>query len=325
MEKIRYGIIGCGKHALNSHAIPGQNVAELELTAICDVSQNQLKAFENAYGQKLAKYNNKKEFLLSGISAVLIGTPDKFHYENLALVIESGLHAFVEKPIGVTAEEVKNLEALLEYAADKGIVISSCHPRRYDPPFVWLKKNLPLFERELGMPIDFRFDFSYHKPSKNWKQTRGLLLDHVNHEVDLMHYLFGHEEFEAIKRANTFDYYCVVGSRIDGINFQFSGTRKLNSRKYSEWASIRFDHGSVMLDAGQGVVLVNNHEDNSENKIKIEPTNYDLRGRETMANFAKAINETENCYLSKNDLYVNTAMSVMLTENQTWRYDGRNR
>lgn len=321
---MKYGILGCGKHALHSHAIPGKDLDGLELVTICDISEKQLASFEQAYGRELAKFTDKQKFFHSGIGAVLVGTPDEYHYQDLVLVVEAGLHAFVEKPLGVTSNEVKGLEKLLRGASDKGLVVSSCHPRRYDPPFMWLKDNLSKLGDELGAPIEFRFDFSYHKPSKDWKHTRGLLLDHANHEIDLLHYFFGHGEFEAIKLADSFDHYQVIGSRTDGIRFSFSGTRRLESRKYPEWVNIRFERGEVLLDAHQGIVRINYHDKSSIDEIKIQPTDYDSRGRGTMVNFAGAINGTEDCYLSSADLYINSATSVMLTENKIWRYNGRN-
>jgi predicted dehydrogenase len=322
MAKIKYGILGCGKHALQSHAIPGKELEELELIAICDISSGQLEQFEKSYGKELAKYTDKNEFLSSGITAVLIATPDQFHYQDLVSVIGKGLHAFVEKPLAVTSQEVIGLEKLLKRTANLGLIVSSCHPRRYDPPFMWLKENLPGFLNELGNPIEFRFDFSYHKPSKDWKHTRGLLLDHVNHEIDLMNYLFSHAAFEAIKLTDSFDEYHVVGCRADNIRFNFTGTRRLESHEYLEYTIIRFDRGEIVLDAHQGIARINCHDINIAKEIKIQPTDYQARGKATMENFGKAINKIEKCYLSSKDLYLNTAMSVMLTKKKIWKYNG---
>ena len=67
MEKIKYGIIGCGRHALRSHAIPARDTLgldiSLQLEAICDLSKEQLDAFEASYGKKLSKFIDKHEFL----------------------------------------------------------------------------------------------------------------------------------------------------------------------------------------------------------------------------------------------------------------------
>ena len=50
---MKYGILGCGKHALQSHAIPGRDLEGLKLVAICDISEKQLVSFEEDYGVKL--------------------------------------------------------------------------------------------------------------------------------------------------------------------------------------------------------------------------------------------------------------------------------
>lgn len=324
MAKINYGILGCGKHALQAHALPTKETSELELVAICDISRNQLDLFEQSYGKGLLKFTDKQEFFRSGINAVLIGTPDEFHYQDLVSVIDAGLHAFVEKPLCVTSKEVNGLQTLLQSASHKGLIITSCHPRRFDSPYMWLKDNLQKYNDELGKPLEFSFDFSYHKPTKEWKHKRGLLLDHANHEIDLLHYLFGYDAFSATRLFDDFDRYHVVGKRNDGIIFNFSGTRKLESRNYFEYTTIRFEKGEMVLQSHDGIVRVNNQDTNRIDEIKISEINCASRGRLTLINFARAINNTEQCYLSHNDLYINTAMSVMLTENEKWNYHGAN-
>jgi predicted dehydrogenase len=321
MEKIKYGILGCGKHALVSHAIPSKDLGNLELIAVYDISDKQLDYFENAYGKKLNKFKDKDEFLHSGIDAVFIGTPDEFHFGNLQEAINENKHVFVEKPLITKVREVKGLKEVLEVADEKSIIVSSCHPRRYDPPFLWLKSNLGTIIEKLGNPLSFSFDFSYHKPSKDWKHSRGLLLDHANHEIDLVSYLFGHSGFLVTKLSDSYDRYKVVGKRTDGIDFSFSGTRRLESRNYLEWALIRFERGDLLLDASKGAVRLQDHESKLVQEISIGKTDYEERGRKTMINFSNAIRNVEPCYLSHRDLYMNNALSVMLSENDTWRYD----
>jgi predicted dehydrogenase len=322
MKTIKYGILGCGAHALRSHALPFKDCKEAKLVSICDISKEQLNNFEKNYGGKLEKFTDKTSFLLSGIDAVLIATPDEFHFKDLTTVLKSNLHVFVEKPVGITLNEVNRLPELFEYASDNTLIISSCHPRRYDPPFIWLKDNLQKLIAEMGKPLEFRFDFSYHKPSKEWKHHRGLLIDHLNHEVDLLHYLFGHAKFNASKLADSYDHYSVMGLREDGLRFAFSGTRRLESHRYLEWAEIRFDRGNLLLDAHTGKVYKNKHDDKSKT-LKISPTDYAVRGRDSFLNFIRAINGKEKCYLTHDDLYVNTSSSVNLTDNSNWGYYGR--
>jgi len=238
--------------------------------------------------------------------------------------MDFGLPAFVEKPLVVNSVELKGLWELLK--SDQSVVksdqlISSCHPRRFDPGYVWLKENLDNLVTELGKVVEFKFDFSYHKPLKKWKQNRGLLLDHLNHEIDLLHYLFGVDSFESWRLQDKFDAYSVFGARDDGIKFSFSGTRKLQSRIYSEFLYLRFERGDLKLD-NLGRVEINNHEGSDSKKcLNVGRTDYENRGYEVIKNFVNVLNKVDDCYLSKEDLYVNNAMGVMLTENKYWKYE----
>jgi len=318
MDKIKYGILGCGKHALQSHAIPSRSSSLLELHAICDLSDERMAEFEKTLGLELSKHTNRDKFMRSGIEAVMICTPDEYHFQDLRAAIGHRLHAFTEKPLATTIDQVDALKDEFDRASKSGLVVSSCHPRRYDPPFQWMKDNLDELTHTFGKPMEFGFDFSYHKPTKDWKHTRGLLLDHANHELDLMHHLFGYDPFGAIKMADGPTMYHVIGSRDDGLTFKFSGTRSLETHEYLEWASIRFERGELTVDAHQGTATIKTPD--SRIDLKIQPTDYEARGRATMENFAKAIRKEEACYLTHEDLYANTAMSVMLTENRIWEY-----
>ena len=324
-KKIKYGILGCGKHALQSHAIPCKNLANLELTAICDISEKGLSNFEESYEENLEKFTNLEDFLNADIDAVLIGTPDEYHYENLRSCILANKHVFVEKPLATKSKEVLELPKLLSLASSKKLVISSCHLRRYDPPFIWLKDNLNRFIDKFGKPIHFEFDFSYHKPSKGWKHSRGLLLDHANHEIDLVSYLFGYSDFDSKKLSDSYDHYHVIGKRKDNLSFEFTGSRKLDARKYLEWAKIRFEKGDISLDTHLGFLRVHDHNKNQIYQEETPVTDYDLRGKLTLVNFADAISKKSNCYLNHKDLYINTALSVFLSEKDNWKYEnGRN-
>jgi len=111
---------------------------------------------------------------------------------------------------------------------------------------MWLKSKLhedpklDLYRGLYGKAVSFDFDFSYHKPSNEWKHTRSLLLDHLNHEVDLVNFLFGIQGFDAWKLQDGFDHYEVVGKRDDGMVFHFRGTRRLAAHTYPEWCRYNF-------------------------------------------------------------------------------------
>lgn len=325
METIHYGIIGSGSHALQSHAAPAQKLDGFTLASLCDVSETSMQNFTGAYGEELETFTDRRQFLAdSAISAVLIATPDEAHYDDMTAALDAGKHTFVEKPVAVTVAEVSQLKDELETASSAGLVVSSCHPRRFDPPFTWLKDSLPGLQEELGNPVHFSFDFSYHKPSRQWKHDRGLLLDHANHEIDLLNFYFGRSGFDAHRLADSYDHYRVAGVRDDGITFDFGGTRRLNAHTYEEWAKVRFDMGEIALSAHDGTATITNHDTSTSTEVNAPPTDYAARGLATMENFRDAIRGTAENYLDPEDIFVNTATSVMLSHQPHWRYDNEN-
>ncbi len=322
MTKIKYGILGCGGHALDGHAIPGQKIKGLELVALCDVNTGNMSKFEKTLGKKFPKFTNRDKFFDEGdMEAVLIATPDEFHMANLSEAIEAKLHTIIEKPLAVNSGELETMQKLLQQAKEGGIVVTSCHPRRFDPPFVYVKEHLPEWTKKYGKVLKIDFDFSYHRSSKEWKSDRSLLLDHANHEIDLVNWLAGPSDFDASRLADGPDYYHVTGKRQDGIAFDFLGSRRLSSDIFQEQLRVRFERGEIVLDAHSGRLSRYNHETGKVKRKEIDPTDYALRGRKVMKNFVASIRDVKvQPYLSMQDLYVNTATAVMLRENSSWSY-----
>jgi predicted dehydrogenase len=320
-KQINYGILGCGRHALRAHAIPGKNVPGLELKALCDISENNMAALENAYGSPLEKYTDRKQFFASNLDAILIATPDELHFRDLKDTINAGKHVFVDKPIVTTVDELNQLWPLLLSASEKDLVVTSCHLRRYNPPFVWLKDNLASLMDRLGKPLIFRFDFSYHKPSKDWKKSRGLLIDHINHEIDLVHYYFKEDSFKAKKYIDSYDQYHVMGMTGNGIRFDFSGTRMLGEKKYRELMTVRFEKGELRIDTSKATAELYDHNQDAPETIILPTFNYEIASRGTMENFVNAINKKESCYLNRLDIWLNNATGVMLTMHDEWDWN----
>lgn len=320
MEPVKYGIVGCGWHMLHSHALTTKDAPELKLSALCDVSKASLEKFTETYGSSVPTFTDETEFLKSDIDAVLIGSPDQFHFGSLVRAIVAKKHVFVEKPIITKTEQIPLLEEVLTKAQKDGLVVSSCHPRRVDPPYEWINARLPQYMEGFGKVICVQFDFSYHKPTQAWKKERSLLLDHLNHEIDLVNFLLGSANFEAWKLKDGFDEYQVSGIRDDGVTFMFRGVRKLDAGKYVECVTINFERGSVHLAGDTGKVIVHDHEANDVYKLNIPPINHELRGKRATLNFVDAIRKRAPCYLTAHDLYVNNTAAVMLVEQDRWKY-----
>ncbi len=247
------------------------------------------------------------------VDAVLICSPDDWHLTHIQSALSAGKHVFCEKPLLVPEQNISALVALFAIARECGLVLTTCHPRRNDEPFLWLKDQLLRSIGEFGSVLSFSFDFSYHKPSNEWKTARSLLLDHVNHEVDLMNFLFGLQGFGAMKLHDGFDRYDVVGKRDDGVTFHFQGTRRLDAGIYPEWCRVRFERGEIELDMMRGVARIIDHEERDVEVVPNLAIDYDGRLCGVMTDFAQEI-DGEPGYLSIPEMLMNTEAGIILQQ-----------
>lgn len=320
MKTIRYAIIGCGDHALQSHAIPGLSVDGLELVAICDPNPDSIKVFSEALDFHGAVMDENVIMNDRDIDAVLIASPDQFHALSLHHAIHEGKHVLCEKPLASVEGDLGYLEAAIEIAAGNQLVLTSCHPRRFDPPYLWLAKTMSDHTHRYGKVLSVHLDFSYHAPSKD-NLHHGLLIDHVNHELDLVNFLFGHSPTWVRKLFDSQTHYQAVGKRNDGIALFFEGTRRLHGRVYPELATLRFERATVTVYTASGTVVVHDHETGRVIRRRYSrqcKTNYPLRFSSVMQNFVDVIRGDKDNYLTPKDLHENSEIGVVLTTESLW-------
>ncbi|NTW13728.1 MAG: Gfo/Idh/MocA family oxidoreductase [Candidatus Moranbacteria bacterium] len=322
MLEIPYGVWGCGGHAVDAHCVHNKEVPKMILAGVCDTNASAMKRYCQNYGSDVPRFKNHYDLLRSGIKAVLIATPDRFHPDHLREALVAGLHVMIEKPLAIDKRGYFEIVEGLRYARTRNLVVTSCHPRRFDPPFVWLKNSLPSLTDRLGPVLGFHYDFVYHKPSMGWKTRRSLMLDHAGHEIDLVSFLFGRIPFSAESHDDSFDRYLVTGQRKDGIRFSFHGTRRMEERVFLEWMTVRFEFGSVTVNTETGIATVENTRSNKISQRKCGATDYRIRSVGVIRNFADTITGAKPNYLTPEDLELNNSLGIWLRENGSYTYSG---
>ena len=311
MTKLALGIAGCGGHAVH-HA---RHLGELfTLVGAYDLKR------EAADGIGAERVYDTLEDMLADprISAVLVCSRDEAHLEQSMAALRAGKHVFCEKPLLVPGQDMSELVAMFALARERGLVFSTCHLRRKDRPFMWLQDQLPGLIERFGKVLHFAFDFSYHEPSEPWKAARSLLLDHINHEIDLMSFLFGLLGFEAMQVRDGFNHYEVFGMRDDDISFHLQGTRRLAKGTYPEWCEIRFERGKVVLDMMMGVARVHDHAEHTITTYANLAIDYGGRLAGVMTDFGQEILHGSTGYLSFSEMYMNTEAGIVLQQ-QGWQ------
>lgn len=84
-------------------------------------------------------YQNLEQLLAQNITACLIHSATKSHYDLVKTCLENGIHVFVDKPL---TENYRQTEELYRLAAAKNLILMLGFNRRY-APLVNLLKDLP--------------------------------------------------------------------------------------------------------------------------------------------------------------------------------------
>lgn len=318
-EPIGLGFIGCGKHALRSHAITVSAMPEMfKIRAAYDKDQSAAgKIATLSAGTYMAKdafdlINNPE------VQAVVIATPDEFHLELSELAVSAGKHVLCEKPLWVGLFTDK-AEALIEKSEKSGLIFTSCHPRRFEKGYLFVKSILDELKKNLGNLMEFNFRFFYQSPSTQWKMSGSLLLDHMNHEIDLMNFMLGYAPVKLRRKIDGHDRYYVTGMRAEILPVSFGGYRRLAEPAFQNELELVFEGGrikvkSILKNGITDTAVTQEKFGDREKVLERWRSPYTDTFRAVMANFGGAIWGAEENYLTPKNLIINSSACNILVE-----------
>lgn len=310
MLKPVIAFIGFGEHAIRGHykhlrEHPGCTVKgifdpKLSDEALPLIMQDALHQYESV--EELV--NDEK------VNAVFICSPDTFHLEQMQLCIRAGKHVFCEKPMFVHETDKAEFASLLLLAQSSQLVLTTCHPRRFDPPIVWLQDNMQRIVKKIGDLNTFEFAFSYHEVTDEWKKNRSLLSDHFSHEIDLFAHLCGDLGFTAERLTDGYDAYKVIGRDPNGLGFVFDGKRDQTESVYHEYVLLHGPQGTMKLFLNTGEVTYSHTTDTEQAPAK----DYDVMFKRVNDNFIDSVQDPSKTYLQLNDMLRNNISAAELKD-----------
>lgn len=137
MRKIRCGVIGVG-HLGRHHARIYKTLPQSELVGVYDIDADRSKQVADELG--VPAFSSCQD-LIADVDAISLAVPTKFHHENAKMVLSSGKHLLVEKPIAETIEQAVELVSM---ARSSNLVLYVGHTERFAPAFrsarEWIRK-----------------------------------------------------------------------------------------------------------------------------------------------------------------------------------------
>ena len=198
MDKIKWGIIGCGDVAEVKSGPAFQQVPNSELVAV--MRRNGSKAKDFALRHNVPQWYDNVDGILENkeINAVYIATPPSTHLQYALSALNAGKHVYLEKPMTIDSQESLQLVEAVKSCGGK---LTVAHYRRKLPTFLKVKELL-----DAGSIGEVRLiDLQILQPQKsdiiattefNWRvipeiSGGGYFHDLAPHQIDLMYYYFG--------------------------------------------------------------------------------------------------------------------------------------
>jgi predicted dehydrogenase len=199
MEKINWGIIGCGDVTEIKSGPAFNKVKNSALIAV--MRRDADKAKDYARRHHVPKWYADANALINDpdVNAIYVATPPSSHEEYAIAAMQAGKPVYVEKPMSVNAASAS---AMVNAAIEKNMKLSVAHYRRAQPLFKKIKQLIT--EKAIGNIRFVRSDI-YKKsltgeemvnPGRAWRVDKavaggGLFNDLSPHQLDLMYYFFG--------------------------------------------------------------------------------------------------------------------------------------
>lgn len=257
MEKINWGIIGCGDVTELKSGPAFNKVPNSSLIAV--MRRDAAKAEDYARRHNVPKWYNNAQQLIDDpeINAIYVATPPSTHEEYTLAAIKAGKSVYVEKPM---AGNYETAARMAEAATAKKVKLVVAHYRRKQQRFRMVKQliqenaigDIHLVRLELAKPSLTTEEMA--DPKTIWRidpaiAGGGLFHDLSPHQLDLMYYFFGEVEKVTGLATNQGGVYRADDMVVANVLFRngvvFNGTWCFNAAHAADYCEIQGAKGKI--------------------------------------------------------------------------------
>ena len=229
MEKLKIGIIGCGRISV-MHLVSIANSKYAELVACCDNKADRAKEVAEKYG--CVAYTDYEEmFQKEKLDAVHLCLPHYIHSKVACAAFAHGINVLTEKPMDIDYATAENA---VKVAKEKGVLFGVVSQCRYNNSAKLVKSAAQ--SGKLGKIISAVSTLTWARPddyydSSDWKGTwdkegGGVVIDQAIHSIDLVCWIVDSEvEKVACSMANRGHEKVKVEDSAEGLITFKNGTR----------------------------------------------------------------------------------------------------
>lgn len=262
MDKVRFGIIGCGTIA-PWHAGAINGLDEAELVACCDIKKHRAQKLSEDYGNPRVYTDYIELLACDDIDAVCVCTPSGLHGEITIEAAKAGKHVMCEKPLEITLAKV---DEMVEACREANVKLGVIFQRRTSP--MWHKIKRAIESGSLGKMILGDAYLKYYRPqsyydSSEWRGTweldgGGALMNQGVHMVDILQWIMGPVDTiyaqagHLVRNIEVEDTACAVIKFASGAFGVLQGTTSVYPGM-DHRLEFHGEHGTILVD-GENIV-----------------------------------------------------------------------
>lgn len=194
-QNIKVAIIGAGRWGKN-HIKTAASILNPEQITVCD-SNPAAKVLINSISPAITYCDDYKKIADDkDINAVIIATPAETHYQIAKLMLESGKHTLVEKPITLHLHEAEELNAI---SAERSTLLMVGHVLLYHPAVLKMKEGID--EGKIGK---LQYIYSNRLNLGAIRSEENILWSFAPHDVSVIQFLVeqGKSKKEKVKSVD---------------------------------------------------------------------------------------------------------------------------
>ena len=133
---VKIAIVGAGQVS-DYHHVPGINIdPRAKLVAVCDADPTLVEKRKSDWDVDIATTDFQEICDNPDVNAVIIATPNFTHHSMAIAAAKAGKHIMCEKPLGVNAEEVRQM---YHAARDNSVIHMSAFTYLFAPNMLYLR------------------------------------------------------------------------------------------------------------------------------------------------------------------------------------------
>ena len=186
MEKLRIGIIGCGRISQAHIKAASYLKDEVEIVALADKDLGRAKKIGSTLGITFCVEDYKKLLENQRVEAVIIALPHYLHYEVTLASAKAKKHILLEKPMALKYQEAEKMVAV---AKENDITLMIGHSKRFSDAMKILRQRIYEIGPIIRIIINFLVYFP-EPPTEWWKSEKasGNLITYLqaSHPIDFV-------------------------------------------------------------------------------------------------------------------------------------------